>query len=505
MVQAFDKVYIFRSGATSLEWNGVLTGSPAFVKVANGDYTQPLVLTSSNNAACTGGVVTITDTHNLAVGDKVQIMDEGTTDLVRFDEYTVASISTTVSFTFYASVDDFTATSVVLGFRQSNGRGYTHMPAPAWGSYHQRRFIVPFTHTTSGSSGSETVAARNIQDEILISDIADPDTYDILQNNFRITAGVADHLVAVHPFADDNAIAFNRNSLHLISGLSGSLADLSIKEITREVGLVARKSVVTIGNAVYFLSDNGVYSAEFGDLYNLRGAGKPLSDAINPIIKRINGAYASRAVGAFYDNRYWLAVPIDNSTTNNAILVYNVLNGGWESMDTVNTSGWDVANLVTANPDGLDRLYAISGYGGIHEVDAREDDSDVVFTYPGIAPVTTRPESYVTTRQYIMGSSARKRFKEFELHVESTDTNTSNATISAETENMDSTVTLGTVAALNEGASVPVSEDASLRGRIGGVRGYGLQFTFTPTVGRPKLRMVKLSADEAQRSNTAAS
>ena len=32
-LQAFNKVFIFRDGKVSLEWNGVLTGTPAFTQV----------------------------------------------------------------------------------------------------------------------------------------------------------------------------------------------------------------------------------------------------------------------------------------------------------------------------------------------------------------------------------------------------------------------------------------------------------------------------------------
>ena len=504
LLQVFDKVYLFRKGVTTLVWDGVLTGSPAFAKTANGNYTQPLVLTTANNAACTAGVVTITNTHNLAVGDVVTIMDEGTTGLTRFDKYTVASISTTVSFTFYASVDDFTATSVVLGVRQSNGRGFTHMPAPEWGVAHQRRLIVPFAYTTSGSSGSETITARNVSDEILFSDILDADTYDLLQDNFRVTAGIADHIQTVHPFTDDAAIAFNRNSLHLITGLSGDLTDLAIKEITREVGLVARKSVATIGNSVFFLSDNGIYSAEFGDLYNLRGAGLPLSDAIDPLVKRINTAYAYRAVGVFHNNRYYLAVPLDSSVTNNAILVYNVLNKGWESIDQINQNGWDVSNFIVGSPTGVNKLFAINSYGGIHVIEGRVDDSDVIRTYPGIDSTTYAIAPYVTTRSFTFGSSGRKAYKNYEIHVESSDSNASNATITATGENLDDDLTLSTIYDLNDSSNLDVSEDVSLRGRIGGTRSYGLQLTFTPTQGRPKLRMVRVSGQESFRANTKA-
>jgi len=504
MIQAFDKVFIFRTGATALSWDGVLTGSPAFAKVSNGNYTQPLVLTTANNAAASAGVVTVTNTHNLAVGQTVTIMDAGTTGLVKGDTYQVASISTTVSFTFYANVDDFSATSVVLGARQSNGRGYTHMPAPAWGVYHQRRLIVPFAYTTTGSSGSETVAARNVTDELIFSDILDSNTYDILQNQFRVTGGIADYLQTVHPFTNDAAVGFNRNSLHLITGLSGSLLDVEINTITNEAGLVARKSVVTIGNSVFFLSDNGVYAAEFGDLYNLRGAGLPLSDPINPIIKRITTEYAHRAVGIFHDNRYWLAVPIDGATLNNAIIVYNLLNQGWESLDIINHDGWDISNFIVGSPNGVSQLYAINQYGGIHMIDSRVDDRDYVYLRPGASAATYFIEGSATTRMYSFSSPERKKFNSFELHVESTDTNTSDGEINGIFENLDEDVEINTISGVL-GAVLPISEDSSLRGRIGNIRSYGGQIEFVPTAGRPKLRLVKLTAAPTFRALTQAS
>lgn len=501
MIQAFDKVYIFRANLTALSWDGVLTGSPAFAKVSSGAYTQPLVLTGANNAAASGGVVTITNTHNLTVGKTVVIMDEGTTPLIRGDTYQVASISTTVSFTFYADVDDFSATSVVLGAQQSNGRGYTHMPAPAWGVYHQRRLIVPFSNTLSST---ETITTRNVTDEILFSDVLDSNTYDILQNEFRLTGGISDYTQTIHPFTNDAAVGFNRRSLHLITGLSGSLNDVKIDEITNEAGLVARKSVVTIGNSVYFLSDNGVYAASFGDLYNLRGAGLPLSDPINPIIRRINGAYASRAVGIFHDNRYYLAIPIDDSIVNNAIIVYNVLNQGWESLDLIEQDGWDVSNFIVGSPLGINQLFAINSYGGIHVVENREDDRDNIYTYPGIAAASYFIAASATTRQYSFSTPERKKFNSFELHVESSDTNTSDAEINGIFENLDSSVSINTIAGIL-GSNLAISEDSSLRGRIGNIRSYGGQIQFVPTAGRPKLRLVKITASPTFRALTSAS
>jgi hypothetical protein len=505
LLQAFNKVYIFRDGLTTLEFDGDIASTPTFTKVANGDYTQPLVFTAAANTACSAGVVTVTETaHGLSVGDIVTIMDKGSSPLTNAATYVVQSVPTANTFTFYASVDDFAATSVVLGKAQSVGLGFVHSPAPAWAAYHQRRLIVPYRYTSTGTSGSEVITDRSVYDEILISDILDADTYDQLQNQLKVTAGISDYLQFVHPFTDDNAVVFNRNSIHLLDGLSGSLTDVSLKEITREAGLVAQKSVVTIGNKIFFLSDNGVYATQFGDLYNLRGAGLPLSDPIDPLIKRINPDYAHNAVAIYHDNRYFLEVPLDSATTNNAILVFNLLNQQWESIDIVAGSGWDVSNLISAGAGGINKLYAVNRLGGIHILDSREDDVDVVALGIAVPPTSVRPTSYAQTRQYSMGDTDRKKFNSFEIHTESSSTNTSNATISVETENVDSTATLGTLGGYL-GAVLPISEDASVRGRIGNMRGYGIQMTFTPTQGRPLLRMVRINAMQSFNSLTQAS
>jgi hypothetical protein len=44
------------------------------------------------------------------------------------------------------------------------------------------------------------------------------------------------------------------------------------------------------------------------------------------------------------------------------------------------------------------------------------------------------------------------------------------------------------------GATLPISEDVSARGRIGNIRGYGGQFLLAPLIGRPKIRTIKIAA-----------
>lgn len=491
MLQVFNFVGIFRDGLTAMKWNGSFVGTPAFTLVDNGAFTQPVVYTAAGNTACTQGVVTVTDTHALSVGDTVQIFDKGSSPLTNGDRYQVATISTTVSFTFFANVDDFTATAVVLGSRQSVGLGFTHMPCPPWAIYHQRRLWMPFQYISSGTSGSPTITDRNIRDEIIASDILDADTYDQIENQFRIASGGADYVVALQPFAEDNLLVLMRNSIHLITGISGDLEDTVVKEITREVGCIAKKSVVQVGNQVFFLSDNGVYSVDFGDLYNLRGSSLPISEAIDPLIQRINPDYAENSVATYNDNRYYISIPLDASTTNNAILVFNFLNQGWESLDTIDQDGWNINNIIRAGSGGPNKLYAINSFGGIHILNERVDDVDNIVLTPGGTTASYYIESELTTRQYTQGVMDRKRFNSYELQAESSTTNASDANLTLETENPDSIKILDSISTVI-GEVLPVAEDVSIRARLGNVRGYGAQLTITPTQGRPKIRTLKL-------------
>jgi len=496
MVQAFNYVFIFRDGLTALEWDGDFTGTPAFQLVANGDYTQPVYLDNSNNTNCVDGEVTVTHLagHGLVVGDVIYVVDKDGTDLTEKTKgYSIATVSDPYTFTFYADVHDHSNGSVVYVKKLSVGAGFSHMPAPPWAVYHQRRLWMPFLYTTTGSSGSPTITSRDVTDEIIASDVLDQDTYDQIYANYRIASGGADYVVALQPFTEDNLVVFNRNTIHLVRGVSGALESTTVQEVTREVGCLARRSVVQVGNQILFLSDNGVYAMTFEDLYNLRGATIPLSEPINPLIKRINKDYAKNCVAIYHDNRYYIAVPLDKSTENNAILVYNFLNQGWESLDTVDAPGWNIRNLIRAGAGSLNKLYAVNSFGGIHILEDRVDNNDRLITQIGQAATTYQIQSYMTTRQYTAGTMDRKRYNSFELQAESSESNDSDIDISFESENPDSLNPLDSLSDLLVG-NLKSGEDASVRGRIGNIRGYGGQFTLTPTLGRPKIRAVKVTS-----------
>jgi hypothetical protein len=405
------------------------------------------------------------------------------------------------TFTFFAEVPDLTSHKVVYAKKQPSDIGFSYMPAPPWAVYHQRRLWMPFYYTQATVAGATVYTSRGVRDELIVSDILDSNTYDQVYNQYRFNAGTADYVVALHPFAEDKLVVFNRNSIHLVVS-QADITQSSVQLITNEVGCLARKSVIQVADNVLFLSDNGIYGANFQDLYNLRGNGIPLSDSIQATINRINKSYAQNAVAAYFDNRYYIALPLDTSTTNNAILVYNFLNRGWESIDTVSDANWEITDLFVGGEGGDRGLYCVSSTGGVHRLEHRDIDAeDNVVTQIGGSATLKDIVSSCTTRMFTYGVTDRKKFNNFELQVESAPSLTSDVTITAEGENIDQTVSLGSISD-RLGGVLDANEDASIRGRLGQPRSYGLQFTFTPTVGRPRIRTIKVSASVTNRALT---
>ena len=381
--------------------------------------------------------------------------------------------------------------------RVSVGLGFTHMPAPEFAVYHQRRLVMPFQFSVDASANTYT--SRGILDEVIASDILDSDTYDQIFAQYRFNAGEADFTVGLHSFSEDNLMVFNRNSIHLISNTT-SLQSASTKLLTDEVGCVARQTITQVGNQVIFLSDNGVYSTQFFDEYNLRGTETPLSEPINETIKRINRDQRNQAVAVYFDNRYFIAVPLDDDTRNNAILIYNFLNKQWESIDSVDSDDWDIENLIVSGEGSRRGVYAINRLGGIHRLDTRLQGDDLINVSTGGSNETKSIKGIITTRQYTFGNMTRKNWKEFQMHVESSADNASNFDLLAETENPDGNFTLGTLSSFNDGVNLPKAEDVSIRGRIGNRRGHGIQFTVNNTQGRPRIRSLQTQGSTSFRS-----
>ena len=585
MIQAFDRVFLFRDGSQAFEWfpngrqiesasssaftvtmrvkdhgltvgdsivvSGLTGGTPAngtfavvsvtdkdvftytfttsqtvtfvvtdailkadFTLVPGGAYTQPQVFVSTTGSV-SAGVVSLTVTGNTTIikGDTIVVYETNipTFSAISGQSFEVLS-ATTTNISFIAPVDNLASIpgsqQIEFGGRFSVGGGFIHQPAPPWGVYFQRRLWVPFYYAPSGTYNSPVYTDRNITDEIAVSDILDSHTFDQIANQFRITGGTADYLVAMQGFYDDKLVVLNRNSLHLISGTTGSLNDTRVTALTNEVGCLAKKSVVMKGNAMFFLSDEGVYAVEFLNDYNLRGADEPISKNIQPYIDRINKNLAAEAVGTLFNNRYYLTVALDSiagandAIGNNTILIFNFLNKGWESIDTFGAGDFIIKNIIIGSASERNSIYAVTSLGGVHELEAIETSNDSLVS---AGSVTSFPiESSLTTRGYALGNLDRKRFTDGQITMQCVDGGLGEYDISFAAEDPDNSQSIGTTTMFLDGVvlgtgSTNEDETGNIRFRLGGIRGYLGTLTLTRAIGSPKITSIKVTGSVTNR------
>lgn len=510
--------YTFTTSQTQTFGVSAATMTDGFTLSPGGAYTQPQTFNiQAKDVDVVSGLVTATVAGNVTIraGDVIVVRECVTPDLSGMvgNEYYVTE-ATTTTIKWYAPIGDYNTSSsdsFEFGGRFSVGGGFMHQPGAPWGVYFQRRLWVPFYYNQSGAYNAVTYTDRKITDEIAVSDILDTTTFDQIENQFRISGGTADYVVGMHGFYDDALIVLNRNSLHLISGTQGSLLDTKVTELTSEVGCLARKTIVSRSNMVMFLSDDGVYAVEFLNDYNLRGAEEPISKNIQPYIGRINKDYADRAVGVLFDNRYYLAVPLDSvagandARGNNAILVFNFLNKGWESLDTFGDSRFLIENFVIGSAGVRNNIYAVTANGGLHQLEAVDSSIDrLSVSNTANLVVTPTINASLTTRGYDLGTMERKRFTDAQVVMQNLAGETGEYSISFASEDPDSAQLIGTTTQFLGGQILAPSttneaETAGIRCRLGGIRGYTGMMILTRTIGSPKINSIKVAGSVTNR------
>ncbi len=400
-VQAFNRFYLLREADMTLPGWGW-------------KYTTASGITVS------GGTATVHITsHGYAAGQRVRIEESETVAAFAGHEYDILSASTN---SFTIAVPTGTAPDATAGIAirrvkpplwwdgstgefvraeagvPAEGVTYKRLRSCAWATYLNNRLWLP--------DGRDTVA---------ISDVLDPDLYDPFFQSFRANQGSNDYLVGIHPWVEGQALVFMRNSIWLATlsdSANAAATDFTVDTavsklqlLTDEIGCVARRSIVTAGQYVFFLSDSGIFRLDTQLDLKLRGNTTPLSDQIADQIAEINSDYAYLSVGKWWNNRYHLACPVgEDAEANNTLFVYNALNQAWESRDTYAVN---LDELLVAAYNSQRRLFAASSSGTLFLLDEQERGDDV--PYANEDDAYTSVEGYLLTRRYGFGSLNTKR------------------------------------------------------------------------------------------------
>lgn len=193
-------------------------------------------------------------------------------------------------------------TDVVGGAGTENvAAGLVVIPNASSGEWIGNRLFIPYETATE-------------KDLITISDYLNATRYAAQRSQARINQGSADRLVRFFKFNEQAGIAFKSQSIYVLTGLQFDLAAMRLDELTHSYGLAGAKAVVNVGADVWFLAPmRGICSVTLTDQNKLQGVDVPVSAMIQRIINRIDWNNASGATFAYWDNKFFAAVPLDES------------------------------------------------------------------------------------------------------------------------------------------------------------------------------------------------
>ena len=201
-----------------------------------------------------------------------------------------------------------------------------------------------------------------LKDNLLYFSDAYPDSYvdhfDRTTNAFKIPVGSQRALIGLR---DLGIIIIGADQ---VWGLNPTLVPAPTTdkpEKILEIGCVAGNTAVMVGDDVYFLSKDGVRGVFRTQQDKLQGgASYPLSFTLRTRFEAISWAYISKACAIYWDNKYFLSLPVDASTYNNEVWVYSPAAQSWCVIPD-----WNVARFAKMAVNGEERLYAIDSNDGL--------------------------------------------------------------------------------------------------------------------------------------------
>lgn len=149
-------------------------------------------------------------------------------------------------------------------------------------------------------------------------------TFPIEENEANMHGGFIDfssydggRVIGLKVIGDDICV-FKEKTMFRIFGTDPS--SYTKVQIFSSNGAISNKSIVTGGNSCYFLNHNNIYMFDGVNV-------TPIGNKIYTTLQRLNKAYVSEACGIFYDDKYYLAVPLDSSTKNNCLIELDTQTG----------------------------------------------------------------------------------------------------------------------------------------------------------------------------------
>jgi len=180
--------------------------------------------------------------------------------------------------------------------------------------------------------------------------------FDRTTNNYNIPVGAEKAILGIR---DLGLICLGQDAVYAINPSTTPVATDKPEKLLDD-GCMAEKSAIQVGDDVFYFARDGVRALFRTQLDKVQGgAAYPLSYPLKNEFETINWAQINKACAIYFDNKYFLALPVNSSNYNNQIWIYYPAMSSWMVIDNVNVGAWGKMKI-----SGEERLYYIDGSGG---------------------------------------------------------------------------------------------------------------------------------------------
>lgn len=222
--------------------------------------------------------------------------------------------------------------------------------------------------------------------------------------NIRVGTGEGDPVQQLISGQGGNLIVVKERSAWMVDTSSATVSNWTSRRITNLAGAIEGKTAVQVGQDVIFLSALGVLSLGALATTDSISPAVTLSTPVQRYLNRVNMAAISTAWAVMWRDLYLLAVPLDDATTPDTILPFNVKTRQWGApwTATLPTLTVSATNLpftgfvcgVTANFGRSQETIIFDNTGRALRLD-RDFEKDEYS-----AGVTQEIESWLTTKAF---------------------------------------------------------------------------------------------------------
>lgn len=212
--------------------------------------------------------------------------------------------------------------------------------------------------------GSSKLSGTTYPARVWFSNLADPDTWTTGTDYFDANISDGQEGTGISPLGE-LLVIFKRRSYYIMSGSSPgdwriSTSVNNLQNVDNAVGCTSHRSIVQVGNDLWFMSDDGMRSVRRNEDATTPQTGLVMGK-VQGTIDTFNKSHLDKVAATLFNKRVYVAYPTGSNTYNNEVLVADTrifLEDPMNPHPWVVYTGWNVSCWHVHIPSTSAVLYA---------------------------------------------------------------------------------------------------------------------------------------------------